>query len=121
MAKASTQKKKTVTLADIPHVGPGTVCGDWFRRYWVVVGTAQELYDIPRAVKVLGEDLVLFRDQFGKAGCSASTAPIAGLRWNTAISRTADCVVLTTAGCSTLTVSAWKCRRSRKTTSFVRK
>ena len=46
-------------LVDIPHVGPGTPCGEWFRRYWVVVGTAQELYDIPRAVKVLGEDLGL--------------------------------------------------------------
>ena len=53
---------KNLGLADIPHVGPGTPCGEWFRRYWIVVGTAQELYDIPQAVKILVEDLVLFRD-----------------------------------------------------------
>jgi hypothetical protein len=67
VAKAGVKTKKA-TLSDIPHVGPGTPCGEWFRRYWIVVGTAQELYDIPQAVKVLGEDLVLFRDQFVKVG-----------------------------------------------------
>jgi phenylpropionate dioxygenase-like ring-hydroxylating dioxygenase large terminal subunit len=76
--KVSAKRKKSATLADIPHVGPGTLCGDWFRRYWVVVGTAQELYDIPRAVKVLGEDLVLFRDQFGKVGLLGEHCPHRG-------------------------------------------
>ncbi|HME62391.1 MAG TPA: ring-hydroxylating oxygenase subunit alpha, partial [Candidatus Binatia bacterium] len=66
MAKVSPKRKsRSVTVADIPHVGPGTPAGEWFRRYWVVVGTTQELYDIPQAVKVLGEDLVLFRDESG--------------------------------------------------------
>ena len=59
---------KKVTPADIPRVGPGTPAGEWFRKYWLVVGTTQELHDIPQAVKVLGEDLVLFRDEFGKLG-----------------------------------------------------
>ncbi len=45
-----------MTVADIPHVGPGTPGGEWFRRYWLVVGTMQELYDIPQAVEVLGEE-----------------------------------------------------------------
>ena len=54
------------------------LAGEWFRRYWVVVGTAQELYDIPRAVKVLGEDLVLFRDQFGKVGLLGEHCPHRG-------------------------------------------
>src|ERR1044072_3116303 len=67
MAKVSAKKKfKIATLADIAHVGPGTPCGEWFRRYWGVIGVARDLYDIPRAVKVLGEDLVLFRDELGK-------------------------------------------------------
>ena len=56
----------------------GDAGGEWFRRYWVVVGTAQELYDIPQAVKVLGEDLVLVsRSNSARWGCSASTARIA--------------------------------------------
>ena len=58
--------------------GRGTPCGEWFRRYWVVVGTAQELYDIPRAVKILGEDLVLFRDQFGKVELLGEHCPHRG-------------------------------------------
>jgi len=69
---------KKLGLADIPHVGPGTPCGEWFRRYWIAVGTAQELYDIPQAVKILGEDLVLFRDEFGKVGILGEHCPHRG-------------------------------------------
>jgi len=71
-------KRRKITLADIPRVGPGTPCGEWFRRYWIVVGTAQELYDIPQAVKVLGEELVLFRDEFGKLGLLGLHCPHRG-------------------------------------------
>jgi phenylpropionate dioxygenase-like ring-hydroxylating dioxygenase large terminal subunit len=79
VTKASANKRsKSVTVADIPHVGAGTPCGEWFRRYWIVVGTAQELYDIPQAVRVLGEDLVLFRDQFGKVGLLGEHCPHRG-------------------------------------------
>jgi len=77
VAKAGVKTKKAA-LADIPHVGPGTPCGEWFRRYWIVVGTAQELYDIPQAVKVLGEALVLFRDQSGRAGLLGEHCPHRG-------------------------------------------
>ncbi|HEY7320720.1 MAG TPA: Rieske 2Fe-2S domain-containing protein [Candidatus Binatia bacterium] len=77
-AVKSNTKRKRVTLADIPRVGSGTPCGEWFRRYWVVVGTAQELHDIPQAIKVLGEDLVLFRDQFGNVGLLGEHCPHRG-------------------------------------------
>ena len=60
------RKRNKPSLADIPHVGPATPAGEWFRRYWLVVGTTRDLRDIPQAVKVLGEDLVLFRDRDGK-------------------------------------------------------
>jgi phenylpropionate dioxygenase-like ring-hydroxylating dioxygenase large terminal subunit len=69
---------RKVTPADIPHVGPGTPAGEWFRRYWLVVGTARDLHDIPQAVKVLGEELVLFRDQFGKLGLLGLHCPHRG-------------------------------------------
>jgi phenylpropionate dioxygenase-like ring-hydroxylating dioxygenase large terminal subunit len=72
------RKPKSVTVADIPHVGPGTPCGEWFRRYWVVVGTTEELYDIPQAVKILGEELVLFRDPEGKLGLIGKHCPHRG-------------------------------------------
>lgn len=56
-----------LTVTDFARVGRGTPAGEWFRHYWMVVGRAQDLRDIPRATKVLGEDLVLFRNQ--KTGC----------------------------------------------------
>ncbi|HXG50966.1 MAG TPA: hypothetical protein VNN77_06100, partial [candidate division Zixibacteria bacterium] len=55
---AEQNRRKRVTLADIPRVGRGTPAGEWFRRYWVVVGTVRDLRDIPQAVRVLGEELV---------------------------------------------------------------
>ena len=48
------------TNKDIPRVGRGTPGGEWLRRYWLAVGTEAELHDVPHAVRVLGEDLVLF-------------------------------------------------------------
>ena len=79
MAKIGIKKKsKRVSAADIPHVGPGTPCGEWLRRYWLVVGIARDLYDIPQAVKVLGEELVLFRDQAGRLGLLGEHCPHRG-------------------------------------------
>ena len=56
------------TNKDIPRVGRGTPGGEWLRRYWLAVGTEAELHDVPHAVRVLGEDLVLFRDGQGRLG-----------------------------------------------------
>ena len=72
------KKTQKITIADIPHVGPGTPAGEWFRRYWLVVGVARDLYDIPQAVKVLGEDLVLFRDPNGRLGLLGEHCPHRG-------------------------------------------
>ena len=68
--KATGLKRKhpTVTLADIPHVGPGTPAGEWFRRYWLAVATSEDLRDLPVGLRVLGEELVLFRDRKGRPG-----------------------------------------------------
>jgi phenylpropionate dioxygenase-like ring-hydroxylating dioxygenase large terminal subunit len=72
------RRRKNLSFADIPHVGPGTPGGEWFRRYWLVVGTTQALRDIPQAVKVLGEELVLFRDPQGKLGLLGLHCPHRG-------------------------------------------
>jgi len=67
-----------ITIADIPRVGRGTPAGTWFRRYWMVVGTTRDLYDIPQAVRVLGEELVLFRDPAGEVGLLGAHCPHRG-------------------------------------------
>jgi len=50
-------------------VGPGTPCGELMRRYWVPIAPASQLLDNPvRKVRILGEDLVLYRDRSGTLG-----------------------------------------------------
>ena len=49
------------------RVGPGTPCGEYLRRFWQPVAFAREL-ETPRRVRVLGEDLVVFRDRGGRVG-----------------------------------------------------
>jgi phenylpropionate dioxygenase-like ring-hydroxylating dioxygenase large terminal subunit len=55
------------------RVGPGTPCGDLLRRYWMPVCPAIELTkEKPKKrIKILGEDLVLFRDGAGRYGLVA--------------------------------------------------
>jgi phthalate 4,5-dioxygenase oxygenase subunit len=52
------------------HTGPGTPCGELMRRYWQPVALASELPTDaePLAIKILGEELVLFRDDRGRVG-----------------------------------------------------
>jgi phthalate 4,5-dioxygenase len=54
----------------LTETGPGTPGGDWMRLYWQPVALSEEL-DAERAVvpvRVLGEDLVLFRNDTGATG-----------------------------------------------------
>ena len=50
----------------LTKVGPGTPCGELMRRYWQPIASSSELRDLPRKIKILGEDLVLFRDRAGR-------------------------------------------------------
>jgi 5,5'-dehydrodivanillate O-demethylase oxygenase subunit len=53
----------------LTRVGPGSPVGELLRRYWHVVGATAQLDDDPvRPVRVLGEDLVLYRDAAGTLG-----------------------------------------------------
>jgi nitrite reductase/ring-hydroxylating ferredoxin subunit len=54
--------------ATLTEVGPGTPCGEFMRRYWQPVGVSASVGGTPRKVRVLGEDLVLFRDLSGRVG-----------------------------------------------------
>ncbi len=54
--------------AELTHVGPDTPCGEYMRRFWQPVCYADDLKDLPLAVKILGEELVVFRDGGGSVG-----------------------------------------------------
>ncbi len=53
----------------LTRVGPGTPCGELMRRYWIPIAPLAQLLEDPvRKVRVLGEDLVLYRDRQGGLG-----------------------------------------------------
>jgi phenylpropionate dioxygenase-like ring-hydroxylating dioxygenase large terminal subunit len=54
--------------AELTEVGPGTPCGELMRRYWQPVELSERLGVRPMSIRVLGEDLILFRDLQGRAG-----------------------------------------------------
>jgi phenylpropionate dioxygenase-like ring-hydroxylating dioxygenase large terminal subunit len=53
---------------ELTRVGPGTPCGEYMRRFWQPVIVASELGDLPVKLRILGEDLVVFRDGSGEIG-----------------------------------------------------
>ncbi len=62
----------------LTRVGPGTPCGEMMRRYWIPVGLSEELTDLPKLIKVLGEELLLFRDTKGRVGLLGKHCPHRG-------------------------------------------
>jgi phenylpropionate dioxygenase-like ring-hydroxylating dioxygenase large terminal subunit len=53
---------------ELTQVGRGTPMGELLRRYWHPVGIASDAGEIPKKVRLLGEDLILFRDRSGRPG-----------------------------------------------------
>lgn len=49
------------------RVGPGTPMGEVLRRYWQPVGCSELVTKKPQRTKLLGEELVLYRGDSGKA------------------------------------------------------
>src|SRR6476646_1258867 len=58
--------KPSTTRLELTSVGRGTPMGELLRRYWHPVGLATDATDIPKKVRALGEDLVLFRDKHAR-------------------------------------------------------
>jgi 5,5'-dehydrodivanillate O-demethylase oxygenase subunit len=53
----------------LTRVGPGTPGGELMRRYWIPIAPYAQLDENPvRKVRILGEDLVLYRDKSGTLG-----------------------------------------------------
>ncbi|MDF2118670.1 Rieske 2Fe-2S domain-containing protein [Roseiarcaceae bacterium H3SJ34-1] len=56
--------------AELCRVGPGTPMGELMRRYWQPIAASAQITqrEPTKAVRILGEDLVLFRDRQGGVG-----------------------------------------------------
>ena len=50
----------------LTRVGAGTPMGELLRRYWWPIGISAHLKEKPTYIRVLGEDLVLYRDSAGQ-------------------------------------------------------
>jgi 5,5'-dehydrodivanillate O-demethylase len=58
------------------RVGKGTPMGELLRRYWMPIGGASELDKNPiKPVRLMGEDLVLYRDLSGRYGLLGRNCP----------------------------------------------
>ena len=60
------------------QVGPGTLMGDLFRRFWLPPLLSSELPEpdcAPVRLRLLGENLVAFRDSEGKVGVRGQLLP----------------------------------------------
>lgn len=55
-------------LKNMTEVGPGTPMGELLRRYWHPIGLSGDATATPKKVRVLGEDLILFRNLSGQPG-----------------------------------------------------
>ena len=62
----------------LTRVGPGTPAGEMLRRYWWPVWFSELVADKPVPVRILGEDLVAFRDGDGKAALLDRRCPHRG-------------------------------------------
>jgi 5,5'-dehydrodivanillate O-demethylase len=61
----------------LTRVGPGTPAGELLRRYWQPAAAAAELTEEKpiKAVKILGEELALYRDKAGRYGLVGEHCP----------------------------------------------
>src|SRR5258708_2771869 len=65
----------------LTRVGPGTPMGDLLRQYWMPLLLSPELPDRdgrPKRIRLLGEDLIAFRDSNGDVGLLANNCPHRG-------------------------------------------
>ncbi len=61
----SLDHSEDVTLT---HVTRGSAGGEYLRRFWHPVALSSEVTTLPSKIRILGEDLIVFRDKSGNAG-----------------------------------------------------
>ena len=60
---------------ELAETDAGTPCGEYLRRYWQPVSITKDLGERPKLIKILGEELVLFRDKSGQIGLVHKNCP----------------------------------------------
>ena len=70
-------KQSTVPKIDevLARTNPKTSCGEYLRRYWHPVALTSEISEVPREIRILGEDLVIFKSTKGKIGLVHKACP----------------------------------------------
>lgn len=53
---------------ELTSTHPGTPMGEYMRRFWQPVCLSEELKDLPKAIQIMGEELVAFRAKNGSIG-----------------------------------------------------
>ena len=64
---AEVESRDGISLDDLVSTGPGTLAGKFFRQFWLAIYQSRDLRDewsVP--IKILGENLTLFRGESGK-------------------------------------------------------
>ena len=76
---------------ELTSVEGGSPMGELLRRYWQPVCTSEELGDLPRKVKILCEEVVVFRDgKVGLGSAFACTVLVVVIALATVFTRTLD-------------------------------
>ena len=52
-----------------------TPCGEYIRRYWHPVALSSEVSEVPKEIRILGEDLVIFKTTKGNIGLVHKACP----------------------------------------------
>ena len=59
----------------LARTNPKTPCGEYLRRYWHPVALTSEVSEIPKEIRILGEDLVIFKTPKGNIGLVHKACP----------------------------------------------
>jgi nitrite reductase/ring-hydroxylating ferredoxin subunit len=59
----------------LAQTGSKTPCGEFIRRYWHPVALTTEISEIPKEIRILGEDLVIFKTTKGNIGLVHKACP----------------------------------------------
>ncbi len=57
------------------RTNPKTPCGEYLRRYWHPIALSSEVSEVPKEIRILGEDLVIFKTLKGEIGLVHKACP----------------------------------------------
>src|SRR5437660_3798309 len=102
---------------ELTCVEPGRPMGELLRRHWQPVCTSDELRDLPKKVKLLCEELVVFRDKKGRVGALEPHCSHRGTSLEGGASRRKGYAAAIMAGSTTRKAGASTCRARPKSSA----